>query len=112
MIFHFRLNIMNFRNKSYWLKIGIVGFLIGVLAIVILLLGHVSDALGMLGLVMALGSWGPWSGIIHVFCPDCSADTAGSIGIWLTPVTYFVYGAIIGFIFDKIWPRKQEINNI
>ena len=89
---------MNFKKKSYWVKLWLLWFVIGLLA---LLLAYI-EGTTMLGILLSVGSWTPISLILSIIIPEFSSDTAALIGLWLCPIVYFLYGLFIGLIIDKI----------
>ena len=93
---------MDLKNKPFWLKIGLIGLVIGLIAVSLFSI----EITAMLGLLLAIASWTPISLIISILIPEVTSDTAGKIGIWLSPIVYFLYGAIIGLIIDKIKSKK------
>jgi len=86
---------MGWSDWPYWMKGGVIGFIIGSLAIVMTnFLGFLfNGSMALLGLLIGIGSWPP---LTIIFGSDY-----GFI-LWLTPITYFVYGAIIGWVYGKI----------
>jgi NhaP-type Na+/H+ or K+/H+ antiporter len=99
---------MDLKNKPTWLKGGIIGFIIGIIAI---LLSYI-QIITMLGLFLAMPSWGLISLILHFLIPEVTFDTAGAIGLWLSPIIYFLYGAIIGWVINKIskWTFGEKLD--
>ena len=93
---------MDLKNKPFWLKIGLIGLVIGLIAVLLFNI----EITSMLGVLLAIASWGPISLIMSILIPKVTSDTAGGIGIWLSPIVYFLYGAIIGLIIDKIKSKK------
>jgi len=87
---------MEFKDKSYLVKLSFLGFFIGLFA---LLLFNIEVTV-MLGVLLSTGSWIPIAFTRFLF-PQISYDAITGIGVWLTPIIYFLYGAIIGFIIDK-----------
>lgn len=109
--------VMSWSEWPYWVKFGVVGFLIGSLSLsLILFRGFLPHNLFMLGELIGLGSWMPWSFIlgyllIHGLLLNGLRFVADHRP-WLTPITYFVYGALIGWVYGKIKNRNNpKINN-
>jgi len=70
---------MDLKNKPFWLKIGLIGLIIGLIALSLFNI----EITSMLGVLLAIASWTPISLIISILIPKVTSDTAGGIGIKL-----------------------------
>ena len=129
---------MGFKNKPYWLKGGIIGLFVGLIGILFLITALiasmiVSNAIPISGMsacashLIACGIWGisgsigsviNFGGLIFVWLlyPICNSiyhDTTCSfasfgLSFYLAPIVYFVIGAIIGFLINKMKSNKTK----
>ncbi len=96
--------IIEEKRKRYWLRGGIIGFVIGVMSLVSFLMGSFGIAY-YIGIVSVF-----IGGLILGVLPDLVGKfmSVFSFGIFTAPVIYFIIGIIIGGVYGRIKSKKDN----
>jgi hypothetical protein len=105
-----KLKFDNFMQKRYWLKGGIIVLLIATLLFVCLrLLGGLFPFLKMVGFSLMLPGALLGGFLNGIVAPNYDLSTISVMPYLFFCIVYFVFGAIIGWLYGKI--KNRSIHN-